>query len=79
MSDKHLRDIILIVALNVLIELALVVAYASAMQTVQQQTESLVEGYDMCMQDANRTTPCELEYDGDGSTTYPNDWHWYWR
>lgn len=40
---------------------------------------ALLEGYDACQTDRTRTTACELEYDGDGSTALPQDWDWYWR
>lgn len=39
----------------------------------------LVDGYDTCLSAPGRTTDCVLEYDGDGSSNTPADWHWYWR
>lgn len=73
------RDLLIILAVNIIIELILVVGYSIALQNVQNGMYNLAEGQRVCLSDPARTTDCELEYDGDGSSSYPSDYAWYWQ
>lgn len=41
--------------------------------------DELYEGYYICWHDLERESACYLEYDGDGGSNTPADYHWYWR
>ena len=41
--------------------------------------DELYNGWQACMHSDVRNTECMLEYDGDGSSNTPSDWHWYWK
>lgn len=73
------RDLLIILAVNIIIELMLVAGYSIALQAVQNDMYNLAEGQRVCLSDPARTTDCELEYDGDGSSSYPSDYAWYWQ
>lgn len=47
--------------------------------TAERQMDALYEDYQQCLTAEDRLTTCMLEYDGDGSTALPSDYHWYWR
>lgn len=49
------------------------------MATAERQMDALYNGYQQCLRAEERLTTCALEYDGDGSTALPSDYHWYWR
>lgn len=48
-------------------------------ETMEQEMDALHEGWTQCLTAEERLTTCMLEYDGDGSTNLPRDYHWYWR
>lgn len=59
--------------------IGLVVEHRLATMQLEQEMSDLHTGYLTCLADANRATPCELEYDGDGSSGTPADYGWYWQ
>ena len=76
---RWLCTISFVVALGSLgLVLALIGLRPQAVDTVATEWQQLLEEYTQCMDISNRTSACVLEYDGDGSSTTPADYHWYW-
>ena len=63
----------------VMMFLWLLIGVASFTQTQQmnEEMQQLAEDYETCLNSLERTSPCILEYDGDGSSYKPSDYHWY--
>lgn len=40
---------------------------------------ALYAEWQACMASEDRASECMLEYDGNGDSNTPADWHWYWR
>lgn len=82
--EPRVLALVLLMALGVLaIALHLTALTLQALTPAADESPAdmtaLVDGYSACLSAPYRTTECRLEYDGDGTSNTPADWHWYWR